>query len=79
MGIGVCVVLLILVALIIGQARALVRCRFWCKSCGTLFSLPWTRLLFRQHVNDEWRLTCPHCGSKGWCPARRPRKGEDAK
>lgn len=74
--IGACAVLLILAALIIGQARALARCRFWCKSCGTLFSLPWSKLLFRQHVNEEWRLVCPCCGQKGWCQARRPGKKE---
>lgn len=70
-------VLVLLVAVIIWQARVLSRCRFWCPSCGNLFALPWTKLVFRQHVNDEWRLTCPRCGQKGWCPARRPKKGGD--
>lgn len=79
MGITACVVLLVSAALIVAQARALARCRFWCKSCGQLFALPWTKLLFRQHVNEEWRLTCPHCGHKGWCIARRNGKDEDTK
>lgn len=79
MGIAVCAVLLVLAALVVGQAHALSRCRFWCKSCGELFALPWTKLILRQHVNEEWRLTCPRCGHKGWCTARRPGKDGGAK
>ena len=63
--------LLLLAGVIIWQAAALSRCRFWCPSCGRLFALLWYRLLFRRHVNGEWRLTCPHCGHKGWCRAKR--------
>lgn len=69
-------VLLLLVALIVAQARALSRCRFWCRSCGALFALPWTKLLFRQHVNGEWWLICPHCGKKGWCTVYKPKEGD---
>ena len=69
--------LALLVGAVFLQARTLARCRFWCPSCGRLFALPWTKLLFRQHINEEWRLTCPHCGQKGWCPARRPYRGGD--
>lgn len=77
MAVWVGLVLLLSAGAIVWQARVLSRCRFWCRSCGRLFVLPWTRLLFRQHVNDEWRLVCPHCGRKGWCPARRAAKGEE--
>ncbi|HJA48772.1 MAG TPA: hypothetical protein H9790_05535 [Candidatus Agathobaculum intestinipullorum] len=71
-------VLVLLIGAVVWQALALARCRFWCPSCGRLFALPWAKLIFRQHVNDEWRLTCPRCGCKGWCPARHPKKGGDS-
>lgn len=64
-------VLLLLTALVIWQARILSRRRFWCRACGRLFRLPWTKLLFRQHIQEDWLLRCPYCGEKGWCTAKR--------
>ncbi|MDO5141817.1 MAG: hypothetical protein Q4D31_02220 [Eubacteriales bacterium] len=72
------VVIALSAGLIVWQAKALAKCRFWCRACGTLFELPWRRLVFRQHVNEEWWLCCPHCGRKGWCVARRKGKDGDA-
>ena len=72
---GALLVVVLLAALIVWQARTLSRCRFWCPSCGRLFRLPWTKLLFRRHVHEDWLLRCPHCGEKGWCAVRRAYKG----
>ena len=66
-------------ALIWWQAWLLSRCRFWCKNCGQLFALPAKKLIFRQHSWEDWWLTCPRCGKKGWCRCVRakPKEGED--
>ena len=72
---GALLVVVLLAALIVWQACALSRCRFWCPSCGRLFRLPWTKLLFRRHVHEDWLLRCLHCGEKGWCAVRRAYKG----
>ena len=69
--------LAVLVAIMmVWQARILSRCRFWCRACGRLFRLPWTKLLFRQHMHEDWLLRCPYCGAKGWWTAKRKYKGE---
>ena len=73
---GALLVVVLLAVLIVWKACALSRCSFWCPSCGRLFRLPWTKLLFRRRENEDWLLRCPYCGAKGWCTAKRKYKGE---
>ena len=68
----ICAIALILAAiLVIWQAKVLAKCDLTCKSCGTKQNLPWKRLVFRQHVGNDWRLYCPVCGRKTWFTARK--------
>ena len=68
----ICAIALILAAiLVIWQAKVFAKCELICKSCGTKQNLPWKRLVFRQHVGNDWRLYCPVCGRKTWFTARK--------
>ncbi|MDO4270990.1 MAG: hypothetical protein Q4C72_08730 [Eubacteriales bacterium] len=53
-------------------AKRLSHCVFTCKSCGGAFRIPWRRALWVEHFNSDYKLSCPHCGKKGWCAAARP-------
>ncbi len=37
-----------------------------CSHCQHRFKPGW-RVLYSPHVNDEYVLTCPHCGKRDWC------------
>ena len=68
----ICAIALILAAiLVIWQAKALAKYDLICKSCGTKQNLPWKRLVFRTHVENDWQLYCPVCGRKTWFTARK--------
>lgn len=70
--IAICAAALLFAAvLIVWQARALSRRDLVCTFCGTRLRLPRNRLLFRQHVGNDWRLFCPTCGRKSWFTAQR--------
>ena len=71
--IGIVIVLLLLV-LIVLQAKALSKCEMTCVFCGTTLHFSWKRLLFRQHVANDWWLECPVCGRKTWFTAKREAK-----
>ncbi len=62
---GALLAVVLLAVLIVWQACALSRCRFWCPSCGRLFRLPWTKLLFRRHVHEGLAAALPALRGKG--------------
>lgn len=63
----ICAIVLILAfILVLWQAKALAKCELVCVFCGTAQYFPWKRLLFRQHVGNDWWLACPVCGRKTW-------------
>ena len=57
--------------LVIWQAKALAKCELVCVFCGTAQHFSWTKLIFRQHVGNDWWLACPVCGRKTWFTAKR--------
>ena len=71
-------VLVLAAGVIVWLAYRLSRCAFRCKACGGTFRIGWRRALFVEHIDRDYRLTCPHCGKKGWC-ALQPAGGKRGK
>lgn len=58
---------LIIAALVIGITAENVRKTVYvCPHCGGRFKPGW-RGVFAPHIQDEYKLKCPHCQKRDWC------------
>ena len=47
---------------------------FRCRHCGRTFRIKWTRVLITEHSDNEYMLTCPHCGERDFCTEQSVKK-----
>ena len=55
------------VTMVVVVSRSVASHSFRCDHCHKEFHIKWTRVLFTEHSEKDYRLTCPHCNTKDWC------------
>lgn len=58
------------VSIVVILAKRTAAHTFKCKRCSGEFRIKWFRVIVTEHDQNDYKLVCPHCKTKGWCSAQ---------